>query len=74
MIYGNVINATSTVSMFRSDVNILDAASNGASNAVALAATIGANMIAFIALQEFVNTTLTWFGQRIGIAELTFQV
>lgn len=60
--------------LFRNEVNVVDAAAAGASNAVSLAANIAANLIAFIALLTFINATLTWFGQRVGIEELTFQV
>ena len=55
-------------------MNFIQAAAAGATNAVALVANIIANLIAFIALLHFVNATLTWFGQRVGIERLTFQV
>jgi len=55
-------------------VNFIEAAAAGASNAISLVANIAANLIAFIALLHFINATLTWFGQRVGIQELTFQV
>ena len=58
----------------RTEVNFIQAAAAGATNAVALVANIIANLIAFIALLHFVNATLTWFGQRVGIERLTFQV
>jgi pyrimidine nucleoside transport protein len=56
------------------EVNVIEAAANGASNAVALVGNIAANLIAFLALLEFINATLTWFGQRVGIQRLTFQM
>ena len=55
--------------MFSPERNIIEAASNGASKAIGLAANIAANLIAFIALLEFVNTTLAWFGHRVGLQE-----
>jgi len=58
----------------RSEVNFIEAAAAGASNAVSLVANIAANLIAFLALLQFINATLTWFGQRVGIPQLTFQV
>ena len=63
----------------RPDRNIIEAASNGASKAVGLVANIAANLIAFIALLEFVNTTLAWFGHRVGLEspdhdEVSFEV
>ena len=56
--------------------NFIEAASNGASLAISLVANIAANLIAFIALLHFVDSTLTWFGHRAGLyePELTFQV
>ena len=57
----------------RTEVNVIEAAAAGATNAIAMVANIAANLIAFIALLQFVNATLTWFGQRVGIQQLTFQ-
>jgi len=53
--------------------NVIDAAAAGASNAISLVANIAANLIAFWALLQFINSTLTWFGQRVGIRQLTYQ-
>lgn len=43
-----------------------------------LVANVAANLVAFIALVEFLNQTLIWFGNRAGMEkpdkELTFQV
>ena len=60
----------------REEKNFIEAASNGASLAISLVANIAANLIAFIALLHFVDSTLTWFGHRAGLyePELTFQV
>jgi len=55
-------------------VNFIEAAATGASNAVTLVANVAANLIAFLALLQFINATLTWFGQRVGVKQLTFQV
>jgi len=55
-------------------VNFIEAAAAGASNAIALVANIAANLMAFWALLQFVNSTLTWFGQRVGVERLTYQV
>ncbi|KAK7087825.1 solute carrier family 28 member 3-like [Littorina saxatilis] len=56
--------------------NIIDAASNGATQSVKLVANIAVNLIAFIALLDFVNATLVWFGDRVGMHDpkLTFQL
>ncbi|XP_060086045.1 solute carrier family 28 member 3-like [Ylistrum balloti] len=58
--------------------NVIEAASNGASQSIKLIANIAVNMIAFIAMLEFVNATLDWFGARVGLEppnheRLTFQ-
>jgi len=58
----------------RTEGNIIEAVAAGAGNAIPLVANIAVNLIAFIALLYFVNATLTWFGQRVGIEELTYQV
>ncbi|NXH15746.1 S28A1 protein, partial [Bucco capensis] len=54
--------------------NILEAASNGASASVGLVANIAANLIAFLAVLEFINAALRWFGEMVNIEELTFQL
>ena len=61
---------------FSEEKNFIEAASNGASIAISLVANIGANLIAFIALLHFVDSTLTWLGHRADLydPEVTFQV
>ncbi|NWI84361.1 S28A1 protein, partial [Pitta sordida] len=54
--------------------NILEAASNGAAASVGLVANIAANLIAFLAVLEFINSALQWFGSMVDIEGLTFQV
>ncbi|KAK2524638.1 sodium/nucleoside cotransporter 1 [Columba guinea] len=54
--------------------NILEAASNGAAASVVLVANIAANLIAFLAVLEFVNAALSWFGGMVDIEGLSFQV
>ncbi|KAK2536327.1 sodium/nucleoside cotransporter 1 [Columba livia] len=54
--------------------NILEAASNGAATSVALVANIVANLIAFLAVLEFINAALSWFGGMVDIEGLSFQV
>ena len=60
----------------RSERNIIEAASNGASQSIKLVANITVNLIAFVALLDFVNATLVWLGDRVGMDDpkLTFQV
>uniref|UniRef100_A0A8C8BRU0 Sodium/nucleoside cotransporter n=1 Tax=Otus sunia TaxID=257818 RepID=A0A8C8BRU0_9STRI len=47
--------------------NILEAASNGAAASVGLVANIAANLIAFLAMLEFINAALRWFGEMVDI-------
>ncbi|XP_013150819.1 sodium/nucleoside cotransporter 2 [Falco peregrinus] len=54
--------------------NILEAASNGAAASVGLVANIAANLIAFLAVLEFINTALHWFGEMVDIEGLSFQL
>lgn len=58
----------------RGEQNILEAASNGASASVGLVANIAANLIAFLAVLEFVNAALSWLGEMVDIKGLSFQV
>jgi nucleoside permease NupC len=50
----------------RKERNILEAAAAGASASIKLVANIAANLIAFIAMLEFVNAVLSWFGSFVG--------
>ncbi|KAL8560386.1 hypothetical protein ACOMHN_006117 [Nucella lapillus] len=56
--------------------NVIEAASNGATQAIKLVANIAVNLIAFVALLDFVNATLVWLGERVGMYDpkLTFQL
>ena len=58
--------------------NIIEAASKGATLSVKLIANIAVNLIAFIAMLQFVDATLIWFGNRAGLekpgVELSFNV
>ncbi|XP_067650596.1 solute carrier family 28 member 3-like [Haliotis asinina] len=54
--------------------NLIEAASDGASMSITLIANIVVNVIAFLALLAFVNATLTWFGNRVGVEDLTFEL
>ena len=58
----------------RKERNILEAAAAGASASIKLVANIAANLIAFIAMLEFVNAVLSWFGSFVGFPTLSFQV
>ncbi|XP_068026376.1 sodium/nucleoside cotransporter 2-like [Melanerpes formicivorus] len=54
--------------------NVLEAASNGAAASVGLVANIAANLIAFLAVLEFINAALRWLGEMVDIEGLSFQV
>ncbi|XP_062608399.1 solute carrier family 28 member 3-like [Saccostrea cucullata] len=56
------------------DRNVIEAISSGASNSVKVVAAIAVNVMAFLCVLEFVNMTLTWFGDRVGIERLSFQL
>ncbi|KAJ0069489.1 hypothetical protein NL108_008271, partial [Boleophthalmus pectinirostris] len=54
--------------------NILEAASSGASASIGLCANIAANLIAFLAILEFINKSLQWLGGMVGYPSLTFEL
>ncbi|KAJ6664115.1 hypothetical protein lerEdw1_008330 [Lerista edwardsae] len=54
--------------------NVLEAAGNGAAVSVGLVANIAANLIAFLAVLEFINATLSWLGDMVNVPELSFQM
>lgn len=53
--------------------NVIEAAAKGASTAIALAANIAANLIAFLAFLAFFNGVLSWLGSMVGHSELSFE-
>uniref|UniRef100_A0A8D0BNJ7 Sodium/nucleoside cotransporter n=1 Tax=Salvator merianae TaxID=96440 RepID=A0A8D0BNJ7_SALMN len=54
--------------------NVLEAAGNGAAISVGLVANIAANLIAFLAVLEFINAALSWLGGMVNLPELSFQL
>lgn len=54
--------------------NVLEAASAGATWSITLVGYILANIIAFLSILKFVNQTLNWFGERAGVAGLSFEL
>eukprot|EP00440_Ansanella_granifera_P004563 gb/GFBE01004948.1/.p1 GENE.gb/GFBE01004948.1/~~gb/GFBE01004948.1/.p1 ORF type:complete len:591 (+),score=105.59 gb/GFBE01004948.1/:1-1773(+) len=54
--------------------NVLDAMSSGVSTGISMAVNVGGNLIAFIAVMAFLNSSLTYAGSLVGIEGLTFQV
>uniref|UniRef100_A0A8D2J6B1 Sodium/nucleoside cotransporter n=1 Tax=Varanus komodoensis TaxID=61221 RepID=A0A8D2J6B1_VARKO len=54
--------------------NVLEAAGNGAAASVGLVANIAANLIAFLAVLEFIDAALSWLGGMVDLPELSFQL
>lgn len=56
-------------------MNIIEAASNGASVSIRLVANIAVNLIAFLSILQFLDRTLIWAGHRVKMydPELTFR-
>ena len=54
--------------------NVIEAASAGASTSIKLVANVAVNVMAFLAILEFLNATLIWLGDRCGVDGLSFQV
>ncbi len=63
-----------SVCVFSGEQNVLEAVSGGASASIGLVANIAANLIAFLAILDFINATLGWFGGMVGYPEVTFEV
>ncbi|KAI8128428.1 hypothetical protein FF38_10023 [Lucilia cuprina] len=55
------------------DSSILDAASNGASNAVPIVLGIISNIVAFVAFIAFLNAVVNWFGTLVGVDYIDFE-
>ncbi|KAH9524809.1 hypothetical protein Btru_027921 [Bulinus truncatus] len=54
--------------------NIIEAACNGAVLSAKIISSVVVNVMAFLSLLKFVNATLTWFGDRVGVENLTFEL
>ena len=60
---------------FREAINAVHAYSEGAIGMISVSAGMLAMLIATLATVEFINTTLIWFGDRVGSSEgITLQV
>ena len=67
-IYNEIrISSTHHHHHFSPERNIIEAASNGASNSIKLVANIVVCLIAFLAILDFVDKTLFWMGTRVGL-------
>ena len=65
---------TSLCSIDRDAQNLLEAASSGAALSVKVVTNIAANLIAFLAVLDFINAALSWLGNMVDIQGLSFQV
>ncbi|KAG5198057.1 hypothetical protein JEQ12_007747, partial [Ovis aries] len=54
--------------------NLLEAASSGAALSVKVVTNIAANLIAFLAVLDFINAALSWLGNMVDIQGLSFQL
>ncbi|XP_025096320.1 solute carrier family 28 member 3-like [Pomacea canaliculata] len=52
--------------------SLLGALSHGASQGLKMASNVVINQIVYIALLEFLNMTLMWFAERVGVEGFTF--
>ena len=64
---------TLAVSVERVDVNVIDAASRGASEGLYLALNVGAMLLAFVALISLLNGFLGWAGGLAGMEALSLE-
>ncbi|KAK7479261.1 hypothetical protein BaRGS_00029509 [Batillaria attramentaria] len=54
--------------------NLIEAASAGATWSIGLVGNVLVNVMAFLSILKFVNATLTWFGDRVGVEGLSFEL
>ncbi|XP_060561577.1 solute carrier family 28 member 3-like [Ruditapes philippinarum] len=66
-------NDTKKVAFLRHPKSLMDAIILGINQGVALVVQAVAFIMSFIIILEFVNNTLTWFGERIGVENMTIQ-
>lgn len=57
----------------KTESSVVEAAANGAAQGVQLAINVGAMLMAFIALVAMLNAGLGWFGDLVGMANLSLQ-
>ena len=53
---------------------MIEAFSNGAWSGAKIYIQVNTLLVAFVAILNFVNATLSWFGDRVGVDELSFEV
>ncbi|XP_067838422.1 solute carrier family 28 member 3-like [Heptranchias perlo] len=69
------ISAKSNLKLDKGDArNIIEAACIGASASISLVANIAVNLIAFVALLDFLNAVLSWLGNMFNEPGLSFEL
>ena len=53
---------------------MLDAAARGAQDAVPIVLTVGATLIAFLSILEFLNAVVVYLGSLVEVDNLTLEV
>ncbi|XP_014668607.1 PREDICTED: solute carrier family 28 member 3-like [Priapulus caudatus] len=56
------------------DRNIVEAASNGASQSTKIVASIAVNLLAFLSILKMINAILAWLGGMVGHPTLSFEL
>ena len=59
---------------FRHYGSLLGALSKGACDGLIVAGNVVINLLIYLAVLEFLDQTLLWFGERAGMEDFTFQV
>jgi len=54
--------------------NLVEAASNGAIDAIKIVSSVAANLIAILGLITFLNEALSYLGGCVGVPDLSFKV
>ncbi|NXU41760.1 S28A3 protein, partial [Drymodes brunneopygia] len=69
-----LVTLGSGIQMAKSEAkNLLQAASQGASTSIGLAANIAVNVISFLALLSFLDSALSWMGSLFDYPQLNFE-
>uniref|UniRef100_A0A1A9VTA3 Sodium/nucleoside cotransporter n=1 Tax=Glossina austeni TaxID=7395 RepID=A0A1A9VTA3_GLOAU len=55
------------------DTSVLDAAANGANNALPIVLGIVANLVAFLGFITFLNAMVSWLGFLVGVDQIDFE-
>jgi pyrimidine nucleoside transport protein len=58
---------------YRTEANALEAAGNGASQAIKICSNIAGNLIAFLAFIQFLDTMCIWLGANVDMDFISFK-